>query len=78
MEVSPIRTHAIESNHIIEKGRTPFARTGMDKQSNCNHGCEMLLMYDLWSLNPQSRAGQGSRLGSGIGNQVGKLNFTHA
>ena len=77
MEVSPIRTHAIESNHIIEKGRTPFARTGMDKQSNRNRGDDIILMYYPWSSTPQSPSEQGARLGSGIGNQVSRLNYMH-
>ena len=77
-EGSPGRTCAIESNHGREKGRTPFARTGVDKRLDRNCGCDILLMYDPWRLTLQSPAGQGAGLGSRIGNQVGRLNTTHA
>ena len=74
----PGRTCKIESNHGIEKGQTPFARTEVNKRSNHNRSCEILLIYDPWSLTPKSPAGQGFVTGSGIGNWVGRLNHTHA
>ena len=38
---------------------------------------EILITYDLQSSTTQSPSGQGTRLGSGIRNQVVRLNHTH-
>ena len=69
-------TLALESIHGREKGRTPFISTGVGKVLNKNCRCEFLLMNDPRSSAPQSPAGTGVRLGSGIGNQVSRLNCT--
>ena len=57
-EVIPGRTCAIESNHVREKVKTPFARTGVDKWSNHNRGYNILLTYDPQISFTQSPAGQ--------------------
>ena len=73
-EGSPSSALSIESSRGIEKVRTPFASTGVGKQSNHNCRCEVLFMDDLQISAPQSPAGTGAGLGSGIGNRVGRLN----
>ena len=77
-EVIPGSTHKIESKHGIEKGKTPSACTGVDKRLNLNCGYKILLTYDPRSSTPQSPEGQWARLGSGIENQVDRLNRTPA
>ena len=63
------------SGFMAEKsGESLFASTGVGKQKNLNHCCEVLFKYDLWSLAPQSPAGTGFGMGSGIRNQIGRLN----
>ena len=73
-EGSHAHTLAIESSHGREKGRTPFESMGVGKRSNHHWSCKIVLMNDPRSLAPQSPAGKGARLGSVIGNQVGRLN----
>ena len=75
-EGSHAHTLAIESSHGREKGRTPFASTGMGKRKNRNHCCKVLFKNDPRSSAPQSPSGTGAGLGSGIWNRVGRLNFT--
>ena len=77
-EESPGHAHVIESSYGSENGKTPFSSTREGKRSNQNHGCEVLLMYDPWSLTPQSPVRKGAGMGSGIRNQVGGLNITPA
>ena len=76
-EGSFVRNCAIDSNHVRKNGQTNFSRTGVDKWSNYNHSCKILLTYDSRSSILQSPAGQGAGLGSGIGNRVGRLNHAH-
>ena len=73
-EGSPGCTLVIESRHGSEKCQTPFASTGVVKRSNRNRGREVLLTNDPQKSTPQAPVGNGSELGSGIGNQVGRLN----
>ena len=45
MEGSPGSTCATNSNHVSENVQTNFECAGMDKQSNCNLGCKIILTY---------------------------------
>ena len=76
MEGSPCRDLSIELSHIREKGRNPFASTGVGKWTHRNLRSEVLLTDDPLSSFPQSPAGTGSGLGSEIGNRDDKLNCT--
>ena len=73
-EGSPGRTHANELNYGSNNGQTHFSPMGMDKRSNYNQGCEIVLMYDPRRSTPQSPAGQGSGLGPIIEHRFGTLN----
>ena len=45
-EVSPGRNCEFESTHGSENGRTHFSHVGLDKQSDCNCVCKILLTND--------------------------------
>ena len=77
-EESPGRTCPIDSNHGSKKVRSLFASTVVGKRSNFYRGHKVLLAYYPRSSTPQSPVGQVAKLGPGIGNQVGRLNRTHA
>ena len=51
-EGSPGNSLSIESIHGREKGRTPFASTGVGKWTNCNRRCEVLFTDDSRSSDP--------------------------
>ena len=72
-EGSPVRTLAIDLIHRREKGRATVASTAVGKQSNCNRHCKVLLTNDPRISTTQFPVGKGAGLGSGIGNQVGRL-----
>ena len=59
-------TLAIESSHGREKGRTPFESMGVGKRLNRNRRSEVIFTSDPRSSAPQSPAGTGAGLGSGI------------
>ena len=72
----PGHTCKFESNHGSENGGNHFACAGLNKRSNHNRGCEILLTYDTWILTIQYSVGQRSGYGAGIGPRVGALNLT--
>ena len=65
------------SQIMVDKMEEPlFASTEVGKRSNRNRCSKVLFTDDPRSSAPQSPVGMGARLGSGIWNQVGRLNCT--
>ena len=74
MEGRPGSTGTIESKHGRKNERNHFAYMGLDKRSNQNRGCNIILTYDPRSSTTQYLAGKGYVMGPGISNRVGTLN----
>ena len=70
-EVSPGRTRKFDLTHVSENGQSHSSCARLDKWSDYNRGCEIVLMHDPWISTTQSPVGTVI----GITPWVGTLNY---
>ena len=73
-ERSPSFTRKFVSSHGSKNGGTRSAHAWMGWRSDCNHGYEVVLLYDTRSLSLKFLAVQETGLRDGFGPRIGAIN----